>query len=83
MACRSCLDFSQIREKLGRCRECMILLTLLNLIFWPSWYYLKQTFPASIETLIVFFAAATFAVFLFVHIFVWIVTGGKGLARKK
>ena len=82
MGCKNCKDTNIFREKLGKCRACMIQLVVLSLVDWTAWYYLYSENPKSIETLVATLAGFAFTSLLALHILVWLFTGGKGLQPK-
>jgi len=55
MGCQTC-SANWFWKKIGRCRRCMIQLTILCLLFWPLWFYWGKTDPKSIQSItLVFF----------------------------
>ncbi|MCG7584632.1 DUF3624 domain-containing protein [Photobacterium sp. OFAV2-7] len=70
MGCRSCQTAQVFKQKLGRCRQCMIQLSLLNVICWGAWYYFYLPTPTVVESITLLFAATAFSLLLLAH---WVV----------
>ncbi|MCW8329633.1 DUF3624 domain-containing protein [Photobacterium sp. SDRW27] len=70
MGCRSCKKTSLIKQKLGRCRQCMLQLTLLSIISWGAWFYFYLPTPKVVGSITLLFAAATFSLLLAAHLIV-------------
>lgn len=67
MGCHSCTTTNIFRKKLGRCRRCMIQLTLLSMASWGAWLYYYRPAPKSVESITLLFAATAFSSLLLAH----------------
>ncbi|GGQ19159.1 DUF3624 domain-containing protein [Shewanella litoralis] len=70
MACQQCSD-SVFKQKIGRCKRCMVQLTVLSLLIWPSWWYYFAATPKVVESIAVLFFAFSFTGLLGLHVVVW------------
>lgn len=58
MSCQTCSSH-WFWKKIGRCNRCMIQLTVLCLLFWPTWFWWGKEEPKSIESItLIFFGLA-------------------------
>ncbi|PSW19240.1 DUF3624 domain-containing protein [Photobacterium sanctipauli] len=64
--CRHCTS-SRIKQKLGRCRRCVLQLLLLAPLSWLVWWYFYLATPTSVESLTLLFAASGFTALLALH----------------
>ena len=67
MGCRNCKATNLIRQKLGRCRQCMIQLTVLSLCSWGAWFYFYLPTPRMVGSITLLFAASSFSLLLLAH----------------
>lgn len=70
MACNQCAS-SVFRQKIGRCRRCMLMLAALCLLGWPSWYWLFADTPASVGSIALLFFCLAWSLLLALHLLVW------------
>ncbi|MGR5147457.1 DUF3624 domain-containing protein [Photobacterium alginatilyticum] len=70
MGCRSCQAAQVFKQKLGRCRQCMVQLSILSVISWGAWYYFYLPTPTIVESITLLFAATAFSLLLLAH---WVV----------
>ena len=70
MTCNQCTE-SVFKQKLGRCKQCMLQLTLLSCIAWPVWYWCYFDDPKSVESIALLFFAIGFIGLLLLHLLVW------------
>ncbi|MGF1699919.1 DUF3624 domain-containing protein [Photobacterium makurazakiensis] len=66
MNCHNCTS-SRIKQKLGRCRRCMLQLLLLAPLTWTAWWYFYRTTPTTVESLTLLVAAGAFSFLLCLH----------------
>ncbi|MCL1038555.1 DUF3624 domain-containing protein [Shewanella submarina] len=69
MPCNSCND-NIFKRKLGRCRACMLQLTLLSIIGWPLWLYLYADSPTQVNAIALGLFCCAFSGLLMVHLMV-------------
>ncbi|WP_299787086.1 DUF3624 domain-containing protein [uncultured Shewanella sp.] len=70
MGCRFCYT-SVFKEKIGRCKTCMLQLTILSLICWPLWYIFYYEQPLVVESIALLFFSVSFTGLLLLHLLVW------------
>ncbi|MGF1680975.1 DUF3624 domain-containing protein [Photobacterium minamisatsumaniensis] len=66
MSCHTCTS-SRIKQKLGRCRRCVIQLLLFVPASWGAWWYFYRTTPTTVESLTLLCAAGIFSLLLCLH----------------
>ncbi|GGP72995.1 DUF3624 domain-containing protein [Shewanella ulleungensis] len=71
MACNQCSD-SIFKQKIGRCKRCMLQLTILSLLTWPIWWYYFAATPKVVESIALLFFAISFSGLLILHLLVWL-----------
>ncbi|MGI2171814.1 DUF3624 domain-containing protein [Shewanella sp. MF05960] len=71
MACNQCTD-SIFKQKIGRCKRCMLQLTVLSLLTWPMWWYYFIDTPKTVESIALLFFAISFSGLLVLHLLVWL-----------
>lgn len=71
MACNQCSD-SIFKQKIGRCKRCMLQLTILSLLTWPIWWYYFAATPKVVESIALLFFAISFSGLLVLHLLVWL-----------
>ncbi|MBR9727020.1 DUF3624 domain-containing protein [Shewanella intestini] len=69
MSCRGCEE-SIFKQKIGRCKSCMIQLTVLSLISWPLWWFGFAQTPTRIESIALLFFCCAFSGLLALHLVV-------------
>ncbi len=71
MSCRSCQDPTlSLSAKLGRCKRCILQLTVINVVLWPIWLVGFSDTPTSVESISLLFAAGASAGLLTLHLIV-------------
>lgn len=70
MACEQCNE-SVFRQKIGRCKRCMVQLTVLSLLTWPIWWFGFADQPKTVNSIALLFFAISFTLLLALHLFVW------------
>lgn len=71
MKCTYCKDDSRsIFAKLGRCKRCMVQLTVLNFILWPTWYWGFSNEPSSVSSVALLFAGGACFSLLALHLLI-------------
>lgn len=70
MACQKCSD-SVFKQKIGRCKRCMVQLTVLSLLAWPIWWHCFADQPKTVESIALLFFAIGFTGLLCLHLLVW------------
>ncbi|MCL1100105.1 DUF3624 domain-containing protein [Shewanella saliphila] len=70
MACEQCFE-SIFRQKIGRCKRCMVQLTVLSLLAWPIWWHYFADQPKTVESIALLFFAISFTGLLCLHLLVW------------
>ncbi|MCL1097369.1 DUF3624 domain-containing protein [Shewanella gelidii] len=69
MACDACFS-TVFKQKIGRCKRCMVQLTLLSAVSWPLWYWLYFEDIRSVESIALLFFAFAFSGLLLLHLMV-------------
>ncbi|WP_285164947.1 DUF3624 domain-containing protein [Shewanella goraebulensis] len=69
MACNDCQE-SLFKQKIGRCKSCMLQLTFLSLVGWPLWWWLYADDMSSVESIAMMFFCGAFSGLLCVHLMV-------------
>ncbi|QSX29640.1 DUF3624 domain-containing protein [Shewanella cyperi] len=69
MSCRDC-DNSIWRQKLGRCRRCILMLAAMSLIAWPLWYLGFRDQPTTVSAIALLFFAGACSGLLVLHLLV-------------
>ena len=67
MGCRSCNKTNAVRQKLGRCRRCMLQLALLSITSWGAWLHFCLPNPKTVNSITLLFAATAFSSLLLAH----------------
>ncbi|MCL2918495.1 DUF3624 domain-containing protein [Shewanella litorisediminis] len=70
MACEDCIS-SVFRQKIGRCKRCMLMLTGLCMLGWPLWYLLFWDSITSVESLTLLAFCIAWTGLLALHLVVW------------
>ncbi|CAM2915116.1 DUF3624 domain-containing protein [Shewanella amazonensis] len=70
MACNDC-DSSVFRQKIGRCKRCMLMLTALCILGWPLWYLLFSEQITSVASLALLLFCFAWTGLLALHLLVW------------
>lgn len=71
MACDDCIS-TVLKQKLGRCKRCMLQLLVLSLICWPLWFWLYSDSPRVVESIALLMFSAAFSGLLLLHLLLWI-----------
>ncbi|OBT11124.1 hypothetical protein A9267_00265 [Shewanella sp. UCD-FRSSP16_17] len=71
MSCNDCEE-SIFKQKIGRCRACMMQLTVLSLICWPLWWWNYADNPTLVESIALLFFCIAFSGLLSLHLVVLI-----------
>ncbi|WP_144208876.1 DUF3624 domain-containing protein [Shewanella donghaensis] len=69
MACNDCQE-SIFKQKIGRCKSCMMQLTVLSLVSWPLWWWLYAEDLYRVESIALVFFCCAFTGLLSVHLLV-------------
>ncbi|WP_415719955.1 DUF3624 domain-containing protein [Photobacterium ganghwense] len=66
MACQPCRS-SVFFQKLGRCRRCMVQLSVLAPLSWLAWWLLYRETPHTLNAITLLVAASGFSLLLLAH----------------
>ncbi|MGF1763592.1 DUF3624 domain-containing protein [Aliivibrio kagoshimensis] len=81
MSCRICSGKFQFKEKLGRCKRCMIQLACLSLLGWGTWITFFYHTPFTVEAITAFSASAIFSALLALHLVIALYLWSKKNSR--
>ncbi|MCG7496912.1 DUF3624 domain-containing protein [Vibrio sp. Of7-15] len=70
MGCKTCKDTTLFKQKLGRCKQCMIQLSILSFVTWAIWFLFFKNNPTSVSSITTLFAASAFSGLLTLHFIV-------------
>ncbi|QSX36814.1 DUF3624 domain-containing protein [Shewanella sedimentimangrovi] len=69
MSCHNC-DASIWRQKLGRCRRCMLMLAAMSMVAWPLWWWLFREQPKTVSAIALLLFAGACSGLLVLHLLV-------------